>query len=209
MKIRILAAVLAVTAALLSAQHRAFTDGLYDPRLDEWKEYSRSPGSDPLKKWLITVMRGELEGRREPVPFIGRHPEFQGRFGIFVTIMKEKKVRGCFGSFYPRSGSIETVLRDYIRGALRRDPRYRPPDISEIENLRIIVTISAQPRPAGELWQVNLNETGIVITCGAGEKTVYVPAEIRSLSIIEKSASRGDCQLETFSAVTLTAQSYE
>ncbi len=49
--------------------------------------------------------------------------EFQQRTGAFVTIRKDKELRGCIGTLSPRSGLLATIA-DRTRAAAVSDPRF-------------------------------------------------------------------------------------
>lgn len=173
-----------------------------DPMLEQWAEFSKKPECGTLVSWLRCQARSRLAG----VPcreILGvATPPFFGRLGIFITLKKGTRVRGCYGAFYHGTADIETLLPDYITGALTRDPRYEPLDISEIEDTDIIMTITTPPFPVDDYTSIDTRRYGIVLMCGE-HTAVFVPAEIRSASYIEKAMAGKACQVSAFKGVTI------
>jgi len=129
-------------------------------------------------------------------------PPFFGKLGIFITLKKGTKVRGCYGAFFHGSADIEALLSDYIAGALTRDPRYKSLDVSEIEDTDIIMTITTAPSPVDDYRLIDTSRFGIVLVCGE-QTTIFVPAEIRSAAYIEKAIAGKTCQVSAFKGVTI------
>ena len=155
-----------------------------------------------MMRWLRCQARARLTGRR-----CGERPEIAmpqvfGRLGLFVTLKKGNRVRGCFGAFSHNATDTGILLSDYLTGALTRDPRYRPLDVSELADTAIIITVTSQPMPVNDLSYVDVKHSGIALQCG-DETSIFVPAEIRSMSYIEKKINGSVCQVSAFSAVTM------
>ena len=132
------------------------------------------------------------------------YPAFSGRFGIFVTLKKGKIVRGCYGAFDHRSESLKYVLTEYLRGALRSDPRYEPVDISEITDIEIIVTIADRPFPVRDINLLDISRYGVTVTFDNNAAVVYVPSEIRSIEYLKRSfKGRRVLQITGFRALTI------
>ena len=68
-------------------------------------------------------------------------PGFLQSAGVFVTLSKNGKTRACWGSVYPREAGIarETVIATL--GALTRDYRFKPVQVSELKDLKVQVTV--------------------------------------------------------------------
>jgi AMMECR1 domain-containing protein len=173
-----------------------------DPMLEQWAEFSKKTGCGKLSSWLRCQARSRLAG----VPCNERlgvsTPPFFGRLGVFITLKKGTRVRGCYGAFSHASADIEALLSDYITGALTRDPRYKPLDISEIEDTEIIMTITTAPSPVDDYASIDTKRYGVVLACGE-HTIIFVPAEIRSVSYLEKAMAGKSCQVSAFKAVTI------
>jgi len=173
-----------------------------DPMLEQWTEFSKKPECGKLVSWLRCQVRSRLSGVPCNEMLRVTMPPFFGRLGVFITLKKGTRVRGCYGAFSHGTADIGTLLSDYIAGALTRDPRYKPLDISEIEDTDVIMTITTAPFPVEDYGTIDTNRYGIVLLCG-GDYTIFMPAEIRSASYIEKTMAGKSCQVSAFKAVTI------
>lgn len=204
MKIRIRYSILAAAGVLLFAAMALPQEfqTVEDPLISQWREFSGKPECKKLLQWLRCQARARLTGTRCGERFDALTPGYFGRLGLFVTLKKGGRVRGCFGAFSHSITDAGTLLNDYLDGALTRDPRYNPLDIAELADTRIIITVTSQPLPVNDIDSIDVRNFGITLLCG-NETTVFVPAEIRSSSYIEKKIRGSACQISMFRAVTL------
>ncbi len=173
-----------------------------DPLLSEWRDFSGRPECKKLLQWLRCQARARLTGTRCGERFVAATPDYFGRLGMFVTLKKGSRVRGCFGAFSHGITDAGSLLNDYLVGALTRDPRYNPLDVAELADTRIIITVTSQPLTVNDIDSIDVRNFGITLMCG-NETTVYVPAEIKSTSYIKKRIRGSACQTSMFRAVTL------
>jgi AMMECR1 domain-containing protein len=173
-----------------------------DPMLEQWAEFSKKPECGKLSSWLRCQARSRVTGMPCREALGVTPPPFFGKLGIFITLKKGTKVRGCYGAFFHGSADIEALLSDYIAGALTRDPRYKSLDVSEIEDTDIIMTITTAPFPVDDYRLIDTSRFGIVLVCGE-QTAIFVPAEIRSASYIEKAMAGKSCQVSAFKGVTI------
>jgi AMMECR1 domain-containing protein len=180
-----------------------FLASMEDPMLASWSEFARGRECKKMVQWLRCRATARLTGTACPERLSVATPRFFGSLGIFITLKKGAKVRGCYGAFSHVSSDMESLLSDYLTGALTRDPRYRPLDVSEISATDIIVTITSQPFSVPDAASVDLQQKGVVITCDEGQASIFVPAEIKSVSYIEKLTAGKSCVISAFDAVTI------
>ena len=154
-------------------------------------------------KWLRenAVSIQKKEKNYEPLP-VGL-PAMLGRSGLFITLMKKGKVRGCFGAFDHSETDIEVMLRDYLKGALSYDPRYKPLEKHELEETEIIVTVASFPEHVESLNKVDISRSGVLIECDDSEGIVIVPAEFRTASRLNRNNRYTNCRISSFKAVTI------
>ncbi len=173
--------------------------------LEDWSSFAVSGSSKELVRWLKDEAINFLAGK-EHRAIITECPSFYGRFGIFITLIKEKKVRGCFGAFAHSSENIESVLREYLKGALRQDHRYKPLEIVELSDTDIIVTITSQPYQVvfSDLDTLDISRYGIMTDFENGGRAIFVPAEIKTHSYMRKLIGpRRIASASAFRAVTI------
>lgn len=174
-----------------------------DPALDEWRAFSEKPESRELIAWLRCQARAHIDGTGCSERMGVVTPEFFGKLGIFVTLKKGKKVRGCYGAFYHSSADIRLLLKDYLAGALTRDPRYKPLESSELDLIDILITIATPPNAVPDFGSIDPQRQGVVVTCDGGDSIVFVPAELRDISYLRNAVRGKSCQASTFNVVTL------
>ncbi len=171
--------------------------------LEEWRVFSRLPESGVLIAWLRENARLSLERKSMDFPLSIKLPELNGRAGMFITLIKKGKVRGCFGALYHDSDDTAGLFLRYLKGALYMDPRYAPIEPSELDDTSIIVTITSFPEPVDDINNVDIGSFGVFIECGAGEWAVVVPAEFKTSMKIESLYGKSDCRYSKFRAVTI------
>ncbi|HEV8361604.1 MAG TPA: AmmeMemoRadiSam system protein A [Candidatus Thermoplasmatota archaeon] len=113
----------------------------------------------------------EAEARRSPV---GRSPPpphgLRERRGAFVTLLCDSELRGCVGYIEPDE-PLHAVLARAARGAAR-DPRFAPLRPSELDALRVEVSVLTPPvalrAPDPELLPelVRVGDHGLIVEAG-------------------------------------------
>ena len=187
-----------VIAILLFALPAAAADSL-----DEWRAFSRTDASAKLMRWMRTSMSDILEGKPAASCPVGT-PSFYGRNGVFVTLVRAGKTRGCFGAFHHSSDDAGTVLAEYLRSALRNDPRYVPLEPYEAADTSIIITIADQPAAVDDIFSVDLSRFGVLVTTEAEEKFAFVPCEVKTADYLRRLLKgRRITETAAFSAVSI------
>jgi hypothetical protein len=153
---------------------------------------------DALSAWMFGVGADHLAGRplrraNAALPVMSQ--------GLFVTIVHKGRVRGCFGSFYHRTTDIESLLGEYLCGALRSDPRYEPVTASELAVSDIIITFAESPGEPCPIERIDPVLEGVLIEQDAGGGVVIVPAEFKSLAALKRRAA--GAKVRPFRARTL------
>ncbi|MBP7584232.1 MAG: AMMECR1 domain-containing protein [Spirochaetes bacterium] len=171
--------------------------------LECWAEFSRSPGAGKVAAWLHCVMAARL-GRSSRCAQPGVLPPFSGELGIFVTIMRGRSVRGCYGAFHHSARDFTAAASDYLRNAMVNDPRHEPVGRGEESVLRVVVTVAGRPFPVEDLESVDLARFGVVISMDDGTSAVFVPAELVTAASIYRAVKRESIvQCHAFRAVTI------
>ena len=195
-------AVLATGIAIIAIAND-ITYPVQDPMLSQWEEFSHRPESKQLLLWLRCHAKARLAGARCGERLKVIMPAYFGRLGIFITLKKGRKVRGCYGAFSHASTDIEKVFLDYLSGALMGDVRYEPLDAVELDTADIIVSITSPAYAVADLDSVDAFRYGISVACGEEPVRVYVPAELRSTAVLRNLVKGKECQISAFRAITL------
>ena len=96
--------------------------------------------------------------------------------GAFVTLRWNGKVRGCIGQPDAAHGLAETVVQCAITAALR-DPRFRPLQAEETDELEIEISVLSELCPVRP-EEIELGIHGIVVT-GGGRRGLLLPQVAR------------------------------
>jgi AmmeMemoRadiSam system protein B/AmmeMemoRadiSam system protein A len=73
-----------------------------------------------LSEYLATGKKAPV-----PVPAADRNPDLAQRAGVFVTVKKEGRLRGCIGTLVP-TRPLRSAVADRTLAAVSEDPRYEP-----------------------------------------------------------------------------------
>ncbi len=71
---------------------------------------------------------------------------FQAKRGVFVTLNKKGRLRGCIGCLEARESVLDGVRHNAINAAFR-DPRFTPVARSEMDDMDIEISILTDPMP--------------------------------------------------------------
>ncbi len=174
-----------------------------DPSLAAWRSYAKTPEAAKLMIWMHEALDARLSGKMPP-RMDAAYPVFHGELGVFVTLVKKNRVRGCYGAFDHPDTRMDRLLDDYLLGALRRDHRYPALETGEAGGVAVILTIAGCRLPVRDIADVDLSRYGVLATFEDGSHDVVVPAEIRGIDALRRRwKGKEIAQLDIFSAVTL------
>lgn len=138
-------------------------------------------------KFLVMLARRTIEShlrgeKTPPVPKVGA--KLRERCGVFVTLTKEGKLRGCIGHPLPTSPLIEAVMDSAVSSAVR-DPRFPPVALDELPDIQIEVSVLTPPefikvKDSREYPEhVEVGKHGLIVECAgyAGLLLPQVPIE--------------------------------
>lgn len=92
--------------------------------------------------------------------------ELQGRAGVFVSLKKHGRLRGCIGTFEPTQPDI---AREIIRNAVlaaTQDPRFPKVEETELPDIELSVDVLSQPEPVTDKAQLDPARYGLILTSG-------------------------------------------
>ncbi|MBS3923010.1 MAG: TIGR00296 family protein [Nitrosarchaeum sp.] len=93
---------------------------------------------------------------------------FSFKSGVFVTLNKNRKLRGCIGYPLPDK-SLSNALEDAVISAATKDPRFEPVKYSELDSIIFEVTVLTQPKkiivskPEEYLSQIKVGRDGLIV----------------------------------------------
>lgn len=92
--------------------------------------------------------------------------EFQRKSGVFVSLHKKGRLRGCIGTFLPTQKSIaEEIIKNAISAATQ-DPRFPPVEEGELADLEISVDVLNKPEPVKSKDDLDPKKYGVVVKKG-------------------------------------------
>jgi len=195
MKIKLIAPLI----LLLSIFSTAATDSC----LVKWEEFSHTAEKIHLTDWIRTTAENILAKNKITNELNINLPAQPECSGLFITLIRKGKVRGCFGAFSHRYNTPADILKDYINGALYLDPRHTPLEKYELDETEIVLTVTSNPEPVDDINNVDISNFGLFIECEDSSGIVIVPAEYRTASKVMKITGNGRCRFKKFRAVTI------
>ncbi len=86
--------------------------------------------------------------------------------GVFVTLKKEGRLRGCIGTINPTEASIaDEIIRNAI-SAGTGDPRFDPVTLEELNDLVYSVDVLGDPEPIVSMEELDVNRYGVIVSKG-------------------------------------------
>lgn len=117
--------------------------------------------TDSEKMMLLDAARTSIEnvlkGKDDVKPLTGSHPKvFSEEYGLFVTLHRKGKLRGCIGHIRPDSPLFEEVQSVAYLAAFE-DPRFPSLTSEELEEIDIEITLLS---PMVQIKDTDLVEPG-------------------------------------------------
>ncbi|MBF0253815.1 MAG: AmmeMemoRadiSam system protein B [Candidatus Omnitrophica bacterium] len=125
---------------------------------------------------LVTYVRQVLEAhfRNTPAPQLSMNsPVLLSPRGVFVTLNKEGRLRGCVGRITTDRPVRETLPQMALAAALN-DPRFPPVTESELDQLEIHISLLTVPERIDSWKDVRLGTDGLIVRRGA-KTGVFLP----------------------------------
>lgn len=126
--------------------------------------------SDEARAELLGLARGTLDAhfRREPPPRLAsdRAATFGEPRGLFVTLHKGGRLRGCIGTLAP-TGDLTRGVSEFALRAAFEDPRFAPLGERELPECRIEISVLTAPRPITSPDEIEIGRDGLILELGA------------------------------------------
>ncbi len=94
-----------------------------------------------------------------------KHPVFKEKFGAFVTLHKNKHLRGCIGYVQAVKPLLETII-EMSEAAALRDPRFDPVEHHEVDDLEIEISVLTPMQRLNNIDEIHIGEHGLYIEKG-------------------------------------------
>ncbi len=133
----------------------------------EEKLRKRRAAEDPYVRLAReTVESYVLENTTPEVPDWATGEMKQSRAGVFVSIHKEGRLRGCIGTFLPTRENIAKEIISNAISASTRDPRFDPIGPEELKQLEINVDVLSAPEKISGMEELDVRRYGVIVSCG-------------------------------------------
>ena len=96
------------------------------------------------------------------------------RAGVFVSLHKNGRLRGCIGTIAPTTGSIaEEIIRNAVSAGLH-DTRFEPVSSDELQYLLYKVDVLSAPEPITGPEELDVARYGVIVSSG-GKRGLLLP----------------------------------
>lgn len=104
--------------------------------------------------------------------------------GVFVSLKKQGRLRGCIGTFLPtKPTAAQEVIRNAVSAATE-DPRFSPVNRQELEQLEVSVDILAAPEPVNSLAELDCKRYGVIVR--RGNRTGLLLPDLEGVDSVEE-----------------------
>lgn len=86
--------------------------------------------------------------------------------GVFVSIKKDGRLRGCIGTIQAVQPSIAEEIVCNAVSAAARDPRFTPVREDELDQLSVSVDVLGDAEPVSSLAELDVKRFGVIVTKG-------------------------------------------
>lgn len=135
------------------------------------------------QKILLQIARATLDTQiksgRIPTRFSKLTPALKAKSGVFVTLKKQGRLRGCIGKIgYPEAANQLPPLHECVRTmtvqAATGDPRFPAVKASELKHIYIEISVMTIAREVGGWEDFQVGRDGIIIRKG-WKSAVFLP----------------------------------
>lgn len=125
--------------------------------------------SDEEKQLLLKIARDTIETyiktRKVPPIDVVDYPNLNQQAGVFVTLNKNKQLRGCIGYIRPIAPLAQAVSKMAIAAATE-DPRFSPVTKDELKEIKIEITVLSELIRISNIDQIEVGKHGLYIVKG-------------------------------------------
>ena len=131
----------------------------------EVKEPQEFNLTEEQKKMLLNLARETLDSAFKGLPMPKLDVNLPVRpFGVFVTLKKGKKLRGCIGTF--KSQEVEKMVIEATLSSAFQDPRFPPVTSDELPELNYEITLLTPLTPVKNLDEIVVGQDGLLVEKG-------------------------------------------
>jgi AmmeMemoRadiSam system protein A len=106
------------------------------------------------------------------------------RAGVFVTLYRQGKLRGCIGTLEPTKKNIAAEIEQNALWAALEDPRFDPLSVNELNDLVISVDVLNPSIVIKDIKELNPKKYGVIVE--AGRKKGLLLPDIEGVDNVEE-----------------------
>ena len=154
-----------------------FSKGGKPPEENQEEQKGVAPLTQKQKRGLIDiaertivqyVVGGQILGVSEKDPRLLEHE------GAFVTIHKNKALRGCIGNIVTDKPLYQTV-RDMAIAAATQDPRFKPLTKEELSDIEVEISVLSKPERIKSIDEIQMGVHGVIVHQGPLHHGIFLP----------------------------------
>jgi AmmeMemoRadiSam system protein A len=117
----------------------------------------------PLVALAKRAVEEYVKDRRVITPPEDLSPEMKQRAGVFVSLKKNKQLRGCIGTIVPTTRNVaEEIIKNAIAAATE-DPRFYPVQPEELDEIEYSVDVLSEPEKVNDLSELDPKKYGVIV----------------------------------------------
>lgn len=110
------------------------------------------------------AIREYLKNKKLPNTPSDLSPDMLKRAGVFVSLKKSGKLRGCIGTFAPACNNIYQEITRNAISAATEDPRFPPVKEEELDGLTYSVDVLSEPEMVHDISELDPAKYGVIVT---------------------------------------------
>jgi AmmeMemoRadiSam system protein A len=141
--------------------------------LDKWKEQQRKclekvrRKEDAYVRLARTTINSWVGGGKRPVlPDDLPDEMLKERAGVFVSLHKDGRLRGCIGTIQATRKNIAEEIVENGISAATKDPRFSPVRPDELDTLEISVDVLGEPEKISSKEELDVKRYGVIVSKG-------------------------------------------
>ena len=139
---------------------------IWEERQRKFLEESRRKEDAYVRLARATINSWILERRRPVLPEDLPDEMLKDRAGVFVSLHKDGRLRGCIGTIQAARNSIAEEIVENGISAATKDPRFSPVRPDELDALEISVDILGKAEKISSKEELDVKRYGVIVSKG-------------------------------------------
>lgn len=122
--------------------------------------------SEQEKKKLLWIARSAIDHyvkKKEAFHYNPQDPQLKTKKGVFVTLKKKGRLRGCIGFIEPKIPLCQAVVQAAVFAACR-DNRFSPVSQEELDDLQIQISVLSPLKKINDPREIKVGQHGLVVS---------------------------------------------